>query len=170
MKQLVLLCLLAGSLLLGACPLQTDEAILGDPDTKIPNWLPGKWQALSPSPEAGTSYKLETLPDDPMGLRIAALDSAGAVDPEQIFKAQISYVGAQMFISIFTKESAKYEEGYFHYALAKTPKGELALVPLIEFTLPMETTGAELASYLRNHAANSDYLDRSETDYFRKMQ
>lgn len=168
MRQLLLLCVLACSLFFAGCPLQTYEPILSDPDTQIPEWLSGTWVEITPTKEGREIYRFEQTPEEPMHLVISGLDSAGRVDSDNISKGIISYVGRQLFISVYHKGDEDNEAGYYHYAIAQNPKGDMFLVPVQEDLLPMTTTGADLASYFRNHAATSDYLNRDETVTFRK--
>lgn len=170
MRQLLLLCVLTCSVFFAGCPLQTDEPILSDLDTQMPEWLSGTWESIASVNEGQEIYRFEQIPTEPMSLKIIGLDSAGQVDKDNIRKAVISYVGRQLFISVYDKGDEDNEAGYYHYAIARNPNGEMFLVPVQEYLLPMNTTGAELASYIRNHAATSDYLNREETVSFRKKE
>ncbi|MEO6834045.1 MAG: hypothetical protein ABI169_17690 [Chitinophagaceae bacterium] len=167
---MLLLCVLAFSVFFAGCPLQTDEPILSDPDTQIPEWISGTWVVISPAKESKEIYRFERIATEPMNVMVTGLDGAGHVDKDNIRKAVLSYVGRQLFISVYDKGDEDNEGGYYHYAVAQNPKGNIFLVPVQEDLMPMNTTGAELASYFRNHAATSDYLDRENIVEFKKQE
>jgi hypothetical protein len=169
MKHILHTLLVCCSLLLMACPLQTQSPIVAK--TSVPSWLIGHWVKERDGGGTGDEYVV-TVENAPEGKIIITPQTEGVDAVGTVYHGVVSKVKGIILVSVYDAgdDELGSSEGYYHYVVERGD-GDISLIPMKENCVRYVMTGVDLAAYVKTNANNQEaYQDRGALERYVKKQ